>query len=106
MTGWEWPDLASPTDEQWEAIKARTPVGHLVEGVVVARQPFGAFIDLQGALALMELPSLPGAEHKRFEGPDDYPPVGAILRGYVVGHRENNRQVRLSSQALQDAPET
>ena len=100
MTGWEWPDLASPTDEQWEAIKTRLPVGRLVEGTVVARQPFGAFIDLGGALALMELPSLPGAGTRRFDGPDDYPDVGSVLRGYVVGHRDSNRQVRLVSRPL------
>ncbi len=103
MTDWEWPERAQPTDEQWDDIRARTPVGSLVEGIVVARQPFGAFIDLAGALALMELPALPGADRKRFDGPDDYPAVGSTLRGYVVGHTQNNRQVRLSSRPIREA---
>lgn len=100
MTGWEWPELASPTDEQWEAIKIRLPIGRLVEGAVVARQPFGAFIDLGGALARMELPSLPGAGTRRFDSPDDHPDVGTVLRGYVVGYRDRGRHVRLASRPL------
>jgi ribosomal protein S1 len=85
--------MPTPPQSVWPAIKKRFPVGTEVTGVVIARQPFGVFLDLgDGALALMERPSMPwqpGAD------PMASPDIGTPMSGAVVGHTENNRQVRV-----------
>jgi len=85
--------IVTPSESAWPAIKARFPVGSEVTGVVIARQPFGVFADLgNGALALMERPSMPWRpDYRRMTSPD----VGAAMRGTVVDYMENNRQIRL-----------
>jgi hypothetical protein len=85
--------IRTPPEKVWPSIRARFPVGTEARGVVIARMVFGVFLDLgDGALGLMEVPSLP-----RNPGVDRvvYPDVGTTLSGFVAGHTDGNRQVRL-----------
>ena len=71
----------------WPAIIAALPIGSRVTGEVVARQPFGVFIRIDGvpdALGLAEITSLP----------DDavLPVVGRRIAGEVIWHVEHNHQ--------------
>lgn len=85
--------LPTPPESAWPTIKEQFPVGSGVSGLVIARRPFGVFLDLgRGALGLMERPSMPwqpGGD--RMASPD----LGTELRGTVVDYMENNRQIRV-----------
>jgi ribosomal protein S1 len=91
----DWPPRWRGSAEDWEAIKRRFPLGSWAEGLVIARQPFGVFIDLGNeTVGLMETPALPDpSTDEEFE----YPAVGARLGGFVVRHRDSNFQVELVS---------
>ena len=53
-----WNSIVTPSADAWPAIKARFPIGAKVAGAVVARRPFGVFLDLaDGALGLIEAPA-------------------------------------------------
>jgi hypothetical protein len=81
--------------EDWDAIKHRFPLDTWAEGLVIARQPFGVFIDLgNGAVGLMETPALP---EPNTDQQIEHPAVGARLGGFVVRHRDGNFQVELVS---------
>lgn len=97
VTEWSCPPRReNPTDEEWERTKERFPLGALVDGKVVACQPFGVFLDLGGdAVGLVETPALPS----RFSTPGSrkiaFPELGEELRGWVVRHRDSDRQVEI-----------
>ena len=97
VTDWSSPPRrAAPTDEEWERSKERFPVGALVDGKVVACQPFGVFLDLEGdVVGLIETPALPS----RFGTPGSrkilFPELGEELRGWVFRHRDTSRQIEL-----------
>jgi hypothetical protein len=91
----EWPPRWRGSAEDWDAIKRRFPLDTWAEGLVIARQPFGVFIDLgSGAVGLMETPALPEPDTGE---QIEYPAVGARLGGFVVRHRDSNFQVELVS---------
>ena len=89
----EFDAVPPPSEEDWLAIKARFPLEMIAGGVVVARAPFGIFLDLGGgALGLMEMPAMP-----RVGGSTEvvFLEIGAVVTGVVVRHRDSNRQVEL-----------
>ena len=96
MVEFNWPakrPLSSEAD--WEAIKRQYPVGTEATGLVIARQPFGAFLDFGNAVGLMEMPGFPQAGGPR---EFDYPDVGTKLSGVVVRHRDTNQRVEIISE--------
>ncbi|WP_200826101.1 S1 domain-containing protein [Kibdelosporangium aridum] len=66
------------------------PLGTQVTGEVIARQPFGVFIRIDGtpdAVGLAEITAMPqGAE---------LPAVAAQVTGEVIWHAEHNHQVKI-----------
>ncbi len=77
----------------WEVAKARYPVGSMVRGVVVARYPFGAFVDIDaGFPALLEIIRMAGLTPERYRV-DDWCPVGSVVSAFVGGH--GDRQIGL-----------
>lgn len=69
---------------RWPAVKAVLVVGQVVRGEVIARAPFGVWVDIgAGHPALLLVPEMTGARERpiRFE---EYPELGALIEARVV----------------------
>ncbi len=76
----------------WEAAKARMPMGSRASGVVIARYPFGAFVDLGvGFPALLEIIFMDGLTPERYQA-DNWCPVGSSVTAFIGGHYDDGRQ--------------
>ncbi|MER7233735.1 hypothetical protein ABT348_22640 [Streptomyces olivaceus] len=89
-----WPPITEVPAElrslSWAATTCALPLGASVRGVVIGRQPFGAFVRVDGvpdAMALVEITTMPQGM--------ELPALGARVVGEVIGHAEHNHQVRL-----------
>jgi len=95
----EWPfdDHLSPAKAgEWAATRTGLGVGESVRGRVIARRPFGVFVDIGvGFPALLEVMQFEGARQRRYDL-DDYPAVGDTITARVVALTDHNRQVRLT----------
>lgn len=94
MTNYSWPDQnaydAGRNRQAWPATIAALPVGARIEGQVIARQPFGVFIRIDGvpdALGLVEVTAM--------SRDAALPDIGATVTGEVIWHAEHNYQVKL-----------
>jgi hypothetical protein len=88
-TGAEVP-AADEVRRSWAATVAALPVGSRITGEVIGRQPFGAFLRINGvpgALGLAEITALPQGM--------DLPRLGAFVRGKVLWHASHNHQVKV-----------
>ena len=89
--------LSADRAEAWATVKSRLVIGETVEGVVVARFPFGVFIDLGvGFPALLEVIQFERAQQRPYRQLDDYPAVGTTVSARVVAFNDRNRQVGLT----------
>ncbi|MEU0940965.1 hypothetical protein [Embleya sp. NPDC005971] len=91
MIEYSWPDesRAVRACNAWAATVDALPVGTRVEGEVIARQPFGVFIQIDAvpeALGLIETIGKPC---------DEAPAPGTRVSGRVIHHAEHNHQVRV-----------
>lgn len=88
--------------DEWNELIARYPPGTRVSGVVLSREPYGVWIELDqlpGVRALLEIfgfAVLESDPRQRIEFPDDYPEVGARLTARVLAWRERGQEVYLT----------
>jgi len=108
----EWPfgELLSPAKAgEWAAARAGLGVGESVRGRVIARRPFGVFVDIGvGFPALLEVIQFEGARRRRYDL-EDYPAVGDTITARVVAINDRNRQVgltQLNPHPYLDTPES
>ncbi|GIH60746.1 hypothetical protein [Microbispora siamensis] len=94
MNEYSWPpDYAADSkraEEAWLATCISLPIGSLVTGTVIGRQPFGVFLKIDGvpdAVGLAEITALPSGS--------DLPRLHAQVSGEVIWHAEHNHQVRI-----------
>jgi hypothetical protein len=67
----------------WPELCSRLRVGQPVSGVVVARAPFGVWLDIGFRFpALLLVPRMQGAKERRITF-EDYPPLGASVEGRI-----------------------
>ena len=69
---------------RWPAVKAGLAVGQAVRGEVIARAPFGVWVDIAAEHpALLLVPEMSGARERpiRFE---EYPALGAVVEARVI----------------------
>ena len=86
-----------PTEEQWTAIKNKYKVGDTVEGTVMAKSPFGDWIDIgEGCLCLLEIICIKGLAPEIYRS-GDYNPIGSIVTAAIVSFQDDDRQIRLST---------
>lgn len=79
----------------WETVKQDYPIGALLEVKVVHRAVFGVFVRLyNGALGQIEAPELSADKSLK---PEDFPEVGATITAKVLGYRDSNQQVVLTT---------
>ncbi|WP_406394497.1 hypothetical protein [Streptomyces sp. NBC_00887] len=95
MDEYNWPTRrpnvpGQSPEEVWTATLAALPLRAPIAGEVIARQPFGVFIRVDGvpnAVALAEITAMP-------EGMG-LPVLGGRIRGEVIDHLEYNHQLRV-----------
>lgn len=70
---------------RWPQARAKLQVGQLVRGDVIARAPFGVWVDIGiGHPALLLVPEMAGVRERRIVF-DDYPAIGEAIEARVVG---------------------
>lgn len=88
----------------WEGAKQRLTPGMPVTGVVVARYPFGAFVDIGAGfpvlLEIIEIEGLTPEEHRA----GDWCPEGSRVTARVMDFQDSNRQIRVSQVRLMPGP--
>jgi ribosomal protein S1 len=81
----------------WEAAKARLQLGATVRGVVVARYPFGVFVDIDtGFPALILVVKLKDADQHPYTDIEQYPAVGSVAEGRIYVFGDVLRQIGLT----------
>lgn len=100
-----FPPHDSLTDqENWEALKQQLAIGRTVCGVVIAKAPFGAWLDIgAGFPALLEIPDVEELTPERYRA-DEWCPIGATITAVVVAFNDRNRQVGVSQRKTQESP--
>ena len=89
---------------RWPEVKARLIVGQPIEGVVVARAPFGVWLDVGvGHPALLLVPEMEGAQHRRIAF-EDYPATGRVVAGRVVGLGDRRCEIHVSQRHPDGVP--
>jgi ribosomal protein S1 len=89
--------LASDRESDWSHAKTRLPEGGNVSGEVVARYPFGVFVDIGvGFPALLEVIQFEDARERRYASLEEYPSIGSTVSARVVAFSDRSRQVGLT----------
>lgn len=79
---------------EWERLKNTLAIGDKVQGIVVAHQPYGVFVELSMTTAqgLIEIPNFKDVGRMT---PDQYPALGTTVVAVVLGFKESGNQVWL-----------
>ncbi|MFF0729303.1 S1 RNA-binding domain-containing protein [Streptomyces sp. NPDC004134] len=98
MGEYSWPSGGSfhapVSAEEWLETVRSLPVGAPISGEVTGRQPFGAFLSVDGhpeAVGLARVDRMPRCM--------ELPLVGQVVTGEVVWHAEHNHQVGVTLRA-------
>src|SRR5262245_29791726 len=91
-----FPGHRSPSrSAEWDALKQRIAVGQTVTGTVVAKSPFGAWIDFGvGFPGLLEILVIEGLTPEQYRA-DNWCAPGSEVTAYVGDFRHEMRQIRL-----------
>jgi ribosomal protein S1 len=96
-----FPDWLTPTAlERWPENKIRLNVGQMIRGVVVARAPFGVWLDVDaGHPARLLVHDMAGGQTKpvRFA---DYPELGATVVVKVIFLDDRRAEIYVSQRQL------
>jgi hypothetical protein len=69
---------------RWPSVRQHLSVGQEVRGDVIARAPFGVWLDIGvGHPALLMVPEMVGAREHRITF-EDYPPLGATVEARIM----------------------
>lgn len=75
--------------QRWRNCRPPLATGQRVRGTVIARAPFGVWLDISvGYPALLLVPEMAGAIEKRLTF-DEYPQIGTFLEATVAGVSED-----------------
>src|SRR5271154_2325977 len=87
---------ADAEERDWEALTQRIRVGQSVSGTVIAKAPFGAWIDLDfGFPALLEIIGIDGLTPEKYRA-DEWCPIGSEVSAFIAYVNDGAHQVRLS----------
>jgi hypothetical protein len=68
---------------RWKAARTRLSIGLQVRGEVIARAPFGVWVDIHvGHPALLLVTKMTGADERRIAF-EEYPQVGATVEAHI-----------------------
>jgi len=69
---------------RWPEIRERLRIGQHVRGSVIARAPFGVWVDIDPLHpALLLVPEMLRAQERRITF-DDYPEIGEVVEAWIV----------------------
>ena len=89
------PRNPSTVREEWDALKVQLSVGQTVKGEVVAKAPFGAWLDLEvGFPGLVLIPDVAGLTPERYRE-DAWCPIGSTVTAVVLQFNDRTFQVRV-----------
>jgi ribosomal protein S1 len=94
-------DPLSPGREtEWMAARSRFGVGESCSGQVIARRPFGVFVDIGiGFPALLEITQFEHTGQRRYRNLEDFPALGTTITARIVAFNDRNRQIVLTQLA-------
>jgi hypothetical protein len=82
-------------EAEWAALKLRLPTGQQATGVVIAKAPFDAWIDIGvGFPALLEIVCIAGMDPERYRA-DDWCPIGSEVTAFVGSFNDRRHQIGL-----------
>jgi len=81
--------------EGWNNAKTELEVGTSVDCEVVQHAPFGVFVTV-GTNRISGIIERVRMNQDGFRTPDDFPPIGSVVRATVLGFRDWNNQVELA----------
>lgn len=80
---------------EWKLLKQRISVGQALTGTVIAKAPFGAWIDLGvGFPALLEIINIANLTPEQYQA-DEWCPLGSEVTAFVGHFRDDNHQLYL-----------
>lgn len=83
------------TEREWVALKQWLSVGQSVTGTVVAKAPFGAWVDIGVEFpALLEIITIAGLTPEQYRA-DAWYPLGSDVEAFVGGFRDAAYQIEL-----------
>lgn len=83
----------------WPKIRAELRVGQMVRGIVIARAPFGVWLDIGvGHPALLLVPEMREAKEWRIKF-EDYPETGEPVEGRIIA-LGNRGEISVTQQPL------
>lgn len=95
--------LKQTTQNPWEGIKTRYPIGGQVHGRVVNLVPYGAFVELEeGVEGLVHITEFSWT--KRINKPSEVLKVGDETGAVVLGIQEEEQKISLSIRQLEQNP--
>lgn len=81
--------------QRWQSNRPQIVKGQPVCGTVIARAPFGVWVDISvGHPALLLVPEMAEASKKRITF-DEYPQIGSVLEANIAGTGEK-AEIRLT----------
>jgi ribosomal protein S1 len=90
----------------WEEVKRRLPIGMPVSGTVVARRPFGAFVDIGvGFPVLLEIIEIEGLTPELYRA-GNWCPEGSRVTARVMSFQDRHRQIHVSQVRLMPGPKS
>lgn len=85
--------LQSHRADAWKLVKRQLLVGTILTGKIYYRAPYGVFFDAGvGFPVLIEVPEF-GKPEGGMIFPEDYPAIGSLISGEIVGFRDETRQI-------------
>lgn len=70
-------------NHRWGSVRASLRIGQVISGEVVARAPFGVWLDIGASFpALLLVPNMSAARLKRIRF-EEYPDIGTIVEGRI-----------------------
>ena len=95
--------LKQTTDNPWDQIERKFPVGSQVKGKVVNLVPYGAFIEIHdGVEGLVHVTELSWT--KRISNPKDVLSVGQEVEAVVLGIQKDEQKISLGIRQLETNP--
>jgi hypothetical protein len=87
---------------RWPQVRGRLRIGQHVRGTVIARAPFGVWLDIDaGHPALLLVPEMRGAKERRIRF-EDYPAIGEVVEARIAALGER-AEIGLTQQPQADA---
>ena len=81
--------------EEWKNAKTELEVGTSVDCEVVQHAPFGVFVTV-GTNRISGIIERVRMNQDGFQTPEDFPPIGSVVKATVLGFRDWNNQVELA----------